>query len=155
MKRKILTEGDPRLRKKSLIISNFKDSTLKSLTQDLTQTMYEEDGVGIAAPQVGQNVRLIVVSTKDKPLVLINPVIISKSWRKETLEEGCLSVPGVYGLVKRSKNIKATYQDKNGVNHDLDAKGLLARVIQHEVDHLDGILFIDRVKNYRSKRSAK
>jgi peptide deformylase len=107
--------------------------------------MIQEDGIGIAAPQVGESIRLVIINQKDKPLIMINPRIITKSIRTEIAEEGCLSVPGVFGMVKRAKKIKATALDASGKQYVLKAEGLLARVIQHEVDHLNGILFIDKM----------
>ncbi len=150
MKLKVITEGDPRLRKKSDPVTLEIIPTLKSFIQNLTQTMYEDDGIGIAAPQVAKNIRIIVIGTKNGPLVMINPKITKKSFRKEWGEEGCLSVPGVFGDVKRSKSISATYLDKRGKLQKIHAQGLFARVIQHEVDHIDGILFIDKAKNIKN-----
>lgn len=106
--------------------------------------MYEEDGIGIASPQVGENIRLVVISTSNGPLVMVNPEILKKSWRAETAEEGCLSVRGVFGPVKRARSVTVKFTDRDGKKQQLDTSGLFARVIQHEVDHIDGILFIDR-----------
>lgn len=107
-----------------------------------------DNGVGIAAPQVSKSIQLIVVNMKDQPLVLINPKIILKSIRKELGEEGCLSVPGVFGMVKRSKTVRVKALNQKGGKLFLKAKGMLARVLQHEIDHLLGILFIDKVVRY-------
>ncbi len=147
MKLKIITEGDPRLRKKSLPVELNKIKDLKYFIKDLTQAMYEDDGIGIASPQVGENIRLIVVATADGPLVMINPEIKKKSWGQENGEEGCLSVPGVFGIVRRHKSVRVKYYDKQNSESFMNAKGLMARVIQHEIDHIDGILFIDKAKN--------
>jgi peptide deformylase len=117
------------------------------------KTMKEKDGVGLAAPQVGQNIRLIAVNTKDGVACMINPKITKKSWAKEWSEEGCLSVPGVYGQVKRHKKINCVYLDKNGAKIKIQAEGLMAVVIQHETDHLDGILFIDKAKKLKKVES--
>lgn len=146
MKLKIITEGDPRLRQKSTAIkpADLTQPKFQSFVRDLTETMYQSDGIGIAAPQTGQNIRLVIIAGEEGTLALINPIITRRSWRKESDEEGCLSVPGVYGMVRRSRNISAQWTDINGQMVKVKAGGLLARVIQHEVDHLDGVLFIDR-----------
>jgi len=138
----IITHPNPILRKKSAKIERITNE-MKRLVLDMEKTMLERDGVGLAAPQVGENIRLIVVNTKDGPIHLINPKITRKSWRKELGEEGCLSIPEVYGKVRRHKKVKAVYQDKNNNRIKIKAEGLLARVIQHEIDHLNGVLFID------------
>lgn len=155
MKLQIITEGNPLLRNKSETIPVEIISTLKVFVQNLAQTMYEDDGIGIAAPQVGKNIRLIIIGTKNGPMALFNPKITKKSWRQEWGEEGCLSVPGVFGDVKRSKSIQATYLDKKGKVQKLSAEGLFARVIQHEVDHLNGILFIDKARNISKNSTHK
>ena len=111
--------------------------------------MLEKDGVGLAAPQTGKNIRLCVVNTKEGPICLINPEITKKSWKKEWAEEGCLSIPSIFGQVRRHKNITCKYIDKDKKIIKLDADGLLARVIQHEIDHLDGVLFIDKAKDIK------
>lgn len=152
----IVINPNPILRKKAAPIANALDSDIQNLIPVLTETMIVEDGIGIAAPQVGKSIRLIIINQKDKPLVMINPKIEMKSIRAETAEEGCLSVPGVFGTVKRSKKIKATAIDESGKSFTIKAEGLLARVIQHEVDHLDGILFIDKmVKKTRDPEDDK
>ncbi|MCU0679352.1 MAG: peptide deformylase [Planctomycetes bacterium] len=147
----IITIPDPKLRQKS---ENLKEDAIKSrefqvLCDDMVKTMLEKDGVGLAAPQVGRPVRLIAVNTKNGPVVLANPKISKKSWLKEWGDEGCLSVPHSFGLVKRHKKITCFYHDRNSRQKTLIAAGLLARVIQHEVDHLDGILFIDKAKDIK------
>jgi len=113
---------------------------------DMSKTMITKDGVGLAAPQIGVLNRIIVVAYRDKVLALINPVLSKKSWLTEVEEEGCLSVPGVYGLVKRHRKITVSAYNEKAEKINFDARGLLARIIQHEVDHLDGVLFIDKVK---------
>jgi len=145
-KLKIITNPHPTLRKKANKVKINEISKLNKLLDDMEVTMRKKDGIGLAANQVNILKRIIVINTKDGALALINPEIKSKSFKKETAEEGCLSVPGIYGVVKRPQNVKvAAYtRDKNKI--ELKAKGLLARVIQHEVDHLDGVLFIDKVK---------
>jgi len=115
----------------------------------MKKLMLESDGVGLAAPQIGKNIRLCVINAKEGPICLINPKITKKSWTKEWGEEGCLSIPNVFGQVKRHKKITCQYFNLSGKVLKLSAEGLLARVIQHEVDHLDGVLFIDKARNVR------
>jgi peptide deformylase len=122
------------------------DDKIRRLLSDMELTMKEKDGVGLAGPQVGKTIRVIIVNTKDGPLAMINPKITKKSWLKEAGEEGCLSIPNFYGEVKRHKKINVSYTDKHDKKIRLSAEGLLARVIQHEVDHLNGVLFIDYLK---------
>lgn len=145
----IITNPNPILRKKS---AKIKDITRQAqqLCLDMEKTMKEKDGVGLAAPQIGQNIRLIAVNIKDGAICMINPEIIKKSLTKEFGEEGCMSIPGVYGQVKRHKKITCQYLDKTGKIKKINAQGLLARVIQHEIDHLDGILFIDKSKDAKN-----
>jgi len=151
MIREILIHPNKILHKKSEPVkaSSILSAKFKKLITDMAETMLAKDGVGLAAPQIGESIRVIVVNTKDGVLPLINPEIKKKSWRQETDEEGCLSVPGVYGYVKRPANIEVSGLTQTGEKIDLKAKGLLARVIQHEVDHLDGILFIDKAKRLK------
>lgn len=147
----ILSIPSPILREKSVVIDmkEIKSKKLKELQADMIKTMKEKDGVGLAAPQVGQNIRLIAVNTKNGVICMINPKITKKSWAKEWGEEGCLSVPGVYGKVKRCKKINCIYFNKEGIKTKIQAEGLMAVVIQHETDHLDGILFIDKAKEIK------
>lgn len=123
---------------------------LNIFCKDLIKTMINKDGVGLAAPQVGQNIRVIAVNTKEGTFCLLNPEFIKKSWAKENGEEGCLSVPKIFGDVKRHKKITCGYLDEKGRKATLKAEGLMARVLQHEIDHLDGILFIDTAKNIKN-----
>lgn len=142
----IVTHPNPILKKisKDVNTKDLKNKDFQKLVKDMTLTMLKKDGVGLAAPQIGKNIRLIVIKTKDENLVMINPVILKKSWIKETAEEGCLSLPGVFYEIKRSKNVTCEYINNNMEKIVLEAKGFFARVIQHEIDHLDGILTIDR-----------
>jgi peptide deformylase len=147
----IITAPDERLRQRSKEVDAGKINTkeIQEFCGDLAVTMKEKDGIGLAAPQTGNNIRVVVISTKDGDLCMINPVISKRSWSKEYGEEGCLSVPGIFGLVRRHKSIKCSYYDKQGKKKTIEAKNLFARVIQHEIDHLDGILFIDKAKDLK------
>ena len=146
-KRKILIEPDSILRKKSATLEKVDDS-LRELLDDMLETMYSAPGIGLAGVQIGILKRLIVIDiSKDKekksPLFLINPVIISKSNNTSVYEEGCLSLPGYFAEIERPAECQIEYVDYNGKKKDLKASGLLATCIQHEIDHLNGILFID------------
>ncbi|MFA5128631.1 MAG: peptide deformylase [Patescibacteria group bacterium] len=144
----IITTPNPILRQhaKEINPEEIKSEAIQKLISDMKETVRPAGGIGLAAPQVGISMRLIVVVTQEKVMALINPEIINFSWRKEAAEEGCLSVPGKWGPVKRSKIIKVKAFDENGKSIKFKAKDLFARVIQHEVDHLNGVLFIDRAK---------
>ncbi|MFO7766162.1 MAG: peptide deformylase [Pelovirga sp.] len=146
--REILHYPDPLLKKKSVPVTAF-DEALKQLAQDMVETMYDAPGVGLAAPQVGELLRLIVLdcSGADEPadlLIAANPEIIAAAGESYE-EEGCLSVPGFCTPVKRHQEVTLRYQDATGQTHERHAEGLLAVGIQHEIDHLDGILFVDRL----------
>lgn len=148
---KIITVNDKRLRIKSKEIEpdRIRTKEIGDFAKSMGLTMLKKDGVGLAAPQTGKNIRLIAVNTKEGVIIMYNPKIVRKSLAKEYGEEGCLSVPEIFGEVKRNKKIKCRYQDRDGRIIHVDAEGLLARVIQHEIDHLDGILFIDKAKNLK------
>ena len=140
--RQIIKEGDPILRHKSVEVRRFNER-LHVLLEDMALTMAEAEGVGLAAPQVGISKRVIVVCDGDgETLEFINPVLLSAKGMVEEAE-GCLSVPGVQGMVPRAEKIKIKAQDRDGQTFEQKAEGYLARVIQHEMDHLDGRLFID------------
>jgi len=147
----ILTDPNPILRKEStpLDAEKLKESELQEFCRDLILTMKEKDGVGLAAPQVGKNIRIIVVTVDNKPVCLINPQITKRSWARAQDEEGCLSVPGKYGQVERNKKVNCSYLTPGGKKKQIRAQDLSARIIQHEIDHLDGILFIDKAKSLR------
>lgn len=128
------------------------DDTVRQLAREMLQTMYSADGIGLAAPQVGIHKQLIVIDVNPDeaaapPLVLINPVIQSLSGTPVINQEGCLSIPNVYLDVKRPPELVVTYKDEHGRPQRLAADGLLACCIQHEIDHLNGVLFVDRVDN--------
>lgn len=144
--RKIRTDGDPILRKKSKVVSNYSDR-LKVLIEDMYETMDIAYGVGLAAPQVGILKRIIVIDNRDEEsgnrFYMINPEIIEKEGEEVSLE-GCLSVPGKQGSVKRAKDVKVRYNDLYGEEKIMEAEDFLARILQHEIDHLDGILYTDK-----------
>ena len=134
----------PNLRKKATLIEAI-DAGIRTLAENMQETMYAEGGIGLAATQVDVHKRVIVMDlseTKDQPRVMINPEIIQRVG-SEQMQEGCLSVPGFYETVERAEKIRCRYLDLEGESRELDADGLLAVCIQHEIDHLDGKLFID------------
>jgi len=146
---KIITHPNPILRQKAKPVKDISDQKIQRLIPQMAELMLKSDGLGLAAPQVAESLRLVVVRYQDDNLALINPKITGKSILKEIDEEGCLSVPNVYGQVSRCRKITVKYQDPAGKIHKLSGEGLFARLIQHEVDHLDGILFIDKAKKLR------
>jgi peptide deformylase len=140
----ILEYPDPRLRTKAEPIDAV-DDAVRKLADDMLETMYSAKGVGLAASQVDVHRRLLVLDVseaRDTPLVLINPEIVAAEGRAPG-EEGCLSLPGIYDKLERAERIKVRAQDRNGVRFELDAEGMLAVCIQHEMDHLEGKLFVD------------
>lgn len=144
--RNLRYEGDEILRKKSKEVSVV-DDKIRTLLDDMVETMYAYDGVGLAAPQVGILKRVVVIDVEDGNVYkMINPKIIARSG-EQVGQEGCLSVKEKKGIVKRPMNITVEYTNENGETVILEAEELLARAICHEVDHLEGILFVDRVKN--------
>lgn len=145
--------GDPVLREKAAPVEAFSDE-IRTLISDMFDTMYAEEGVGLAAPQVGVGQRIIVVDPHEddvEPFALVNPEIVHFSIELERGEEGCLSIPGLKEIVERSASVRVEALDGQGQPVSLEAEGLLARILQHEVDHLDGILFIDRVSALKRK----
>lgn len=151
MIRDVITHPNDILRKKAAPLKrdDFSRPEFQQLITDMMETLLAEDGLGLAAPQIDESVRVIIVQTKDGPRPLINPEIIKKSWAKIREEEGCLSVPGVYGVVARSRRIRVRAWNTEGDPLEFNAQGLLACILQHEIDHLDGILFIDKAKKIR------
>ena len=146
-KRKIIIEPDPILRKKSASLEKV-DDDLRKLMDDMLETMYSAPGIGLAAVQIGVLKRLIVIDIsrndeKKKPLFLVNPEITFKSKRTSTYEEGCLSLPGHFAEIERPAECHLNFIDYNGKKQNLKTGGLLATCIQHEIDHLNGVLFID------------
>ncbi len=140
--RNIVKHGDPVLRKISRTVLKF-DERLHTLLDDMRETMYEADGVGLAAPQVGILRRVCVVDIGEGLIELVNPVIIENSG-EQTESEGCLSLPGNYKTTRRPMKVTVRAQDRNGNTFTVEGEGLLARAFCHEIDHLDGVLFIDR-----------
>ncbi|NJO77966.1 MAG: peptide deformylase [Cyanobacteria bacterium RM1_2_2] len=143
--------GDRVLRQPAKRITKI-DDEVRLLARQMLQTMYSEDGIGLAAPQVGIHKQLIVVDCEPDqpeapPLILINPVILKSSQKQCVTQEGCLSIPQVFLDVVRPENIEVSFKDEQGRPQRLKADGLLARVIQHEIDHLNGVVFVDRVEN--------
>jgi peptide deformylase len=143
----VLTHPNDSLRKKSSAISaeEILNVEFQGFLDDLAETMKEQDGAGLAAPQVGKHQRAVAVETEKGVRFFINPKIILKSIFKNVMEEGCLSVPGVFGEVKRPKTIWIKFQDRQGKWRKEKGDNYLSRVLQHEIDHLDGVLFIDKV----------
>lgn len=155
--RPVLQFPDPRLREKSKPIDVVTDA-LRQLAQDMCEVMYDEPGIGLAAPQVGESVRLVVVDTEwneeggtKSPLILVNPVL-SEPEGKIVWKEGCLSVPDFEAEVERAERILLTATDLEGAEIAIRAEGLQAVCFQHEVDHLDGRLFIDRISHLKRSR---
>ena len=156
MLRNILHYPDPRLRKIAASVVVF-DKKISTLTEDLFETMYHSSGIGLAATQIDVHLRVIVVDVsrdKSSPRCLINPVIQSKTGVVES-KEGCLSVPETVDFVDRAENISVTAQAENGSEFTLEAEGLLAICIQHEIDHLDGKLFVDYLSALKQSRLKK
>lgn len=135
--------GDPILRKKSKEVTEINDR-IKTLLDDMVETMYEHEGVGLAAPQVGVLRRVVVIDVGEGPIKLINPEIIYEEG--EFIDaEGCLSIPNRAGTVKRPEKVKVKYLDENGEEKIIEGAGLLSKALCHEIDHLNGILFIDKI----------
>lgn len=139
---KVVLNGDPVLRKISRPVKEVNDN-IRKLLANMAETMYHEKGVGLAAPQVGINKRVIVVDVGDGLYKLVNPEIISSSGIQDG-PEGCLSVPNIVGNVKRSEHVQVKALNENGENILLEASGFKARAFQHEIDHLNGIIFTDK-----------
>ena len=155
----IVIEPDPILRKKSERLEKV-DDEIKKLLDDMLETMYAAPGIGLAAVQIGILKRLIVIdiskeNEKKNPIFLINPVIISRSSDTSVYEEGCLSLPGHFAEIERPAECKVEYIDYDGKKKEIKAKGLLSTCIQHEVDHLNGVLFIDYLSKLKKDMIVK
>ena len=146
MKMQIMYEGEPILRAKAEPLTKVTNKVRK-LVEDMFETMYADNGIGLAAPQVAAGLRVIVIDIQtrgSKPIAVINPEIITEEGEQESVE-GCLSCPGLSAAVKRAQRVTVTGMDTKGRHVEYDVDGLPAIVFQHEIDHLDGILFIDRL----------
>ena len=149
--------GDPILREECVEVGEI-DDELRRLAKDMFDTMYEADGVGLAAPQVGITKRLIVVDPREegvKPRALVNPRVVEASDATDRAEEGCLSMPGLRDVVERKAEVVVEAEDLDGEAVRLEADGLHARVLLHEIDHLDGVLFVDRLSPLKRKMLMK
>jgi len=157
--RAILTAPDARLKAVSTAVGTV-DSAIRALVDDLTDSMYAADGIGLAAVQIGVAKRVIVIDLDQKegkknPRAFINPKILWASEEKAVFEEGCLSVPEIWDDVERPARIRAEYLDRDGRKQILEADGLLATCLQHEMDHLDGVLFIDHLSRLKRSMALK
>ncbi|MEM1160467.1 MAG: peptide deformylase [Pseudomonadota bacterium] len=149
MRRPILIHPDPRLRTVCDPITEFGED-IRALKDQMLGTMYEAPGLGLAAPQIGLTKRLLVMDCAKSdegempsPMCIVNPEIVSRTDETAEREEGCLSIPGTFTQIKRPAAVRVRYQDEDGVEHERDFEGLWATCVQHEMDHLDGKLFID------------
>ena len=157
--RPILTAPDPRLQAVSTDVVNV-DAEIRKLVDDMAESMYEASGIGLAAVQVGVPKRVIVIDLDQKegkknPRAFINPKILWASEETAVFEEGCLSVPEIWDDVERPARIKAEYLDRDGVKQTLEADGMLATCLQHEMDHLNGVLFIDHLSRLKRSMAIK
>ncbi|MGI9049064.1 MAG: peptide deformylase [Rubrobacteraceae bacterium] len=143
--------GDPVLKSRSTPVKDF-DESLERLAADMLSTMRSHDGVGLAANQVGRLKRILVAAVEEEEYVVVNPVVESRTEESEKAPEGCLSIPGVLVEVERSKGIAVSGRDVTGEPVRIEVEGLLARILQHEIDHLDGVLILDRTD--RESRKA-
>ena len=155
--REVRLLGDPVLREKAAPVEAVTDE-VRALIADMFETMYAEDGVGLAAPQIGISERILVIDTREdgsQPIAFVNPVIREVSDETEKAEEGCLSLPGLNDVVERSARVVVDGLDRDGKPQKIEADGLLSRALQHEIDHIDGILFIDRVSPLKRQMLLK
>jgi len=157
--RPILTAPDPRLKAVSTPVETV-DAAVKTLVADMVETMYAAEGIGLAAIQVGEAKRILVIDIDQKdgeknPRAFINPVILSASDEMATYEEGCLSVPEIWDEVERPARVRLEYLDESGARQEIEADGLLATALQHEMDHLNGTLFIDHLSRLKRSMALK
>ena len=157
--RHIITLPDPKLRLISKLLERVDDSVRK-LLDDMVQTMHEAPGIGLAAIQVAEPLRMLVIDLAKKdeppqPLQFINPEIVWSADDRSVYEEGCLSIPEYYEEVERPASVRARFVDRDGKQQEILAEGLLATVLQHEIDHLDGVLFIDHISKLKRDRVTK
>jgi peptide deformylase len=151
---KIRTYPDPVLKKKAEEVREI-SAELKNFFSRMIEIMEAKEGVGLAAPQVGESKKVIVVRTERGPAVFVNPKIIKKSRETERAEEGCLSLPGIWLEIKRAKEIELEAVDTDGKKIQIKAEGLLARIFQHEIDHLEGKLIIDHLDFFKKLKIKK
>ena len=155
----ILLIPDQRLKQVAAPVTSV-DTNVRKLLDDMLETMYAAPGIGLAAPQVGSLIRAVTIDLAREnepkaPLFLINPRIVWSSEERSTYQEGCLSIPDYYEDVERPARVRVEYQDRTGEEQELVAEGLLATCIQHEIDHLNGILFIDHISRLKRERVWK
>jgi len=146
--------GDPVLKTRAALVESFDESLIR-LTQDMLATMRDNEGVGLAATQVGRLKRVFVAAIEDDEYVIVNPVLTDRSETTETATEGCLSIPGIQVDVERLVAVTISGQDVSGKPLQIEASDLLARVLQHEVDHLDGVLILDRTDRQSRKAAMR
>lgn len=156
-RRRVLHNPDPELREISrpLSVAEITSDDMRALVADMKETMKLENGVGLAAPQINQKIRLIVAQTPRGVKGYFNPVITKRSEKLVDSEEGCLSVPGIFGVVKRHKAITVSVLNEKGEEEIIKTGGLLSVIFQHEIDHLDGVLFIDRAHSLHELTKEK
>ena len=159
MVRKLRLLGDPVLREKADEVVAY-DASLRSLVRDMFETMYHEEGIGLAAPQIGVPTRVIVLDLRredhdDEPMALVNPRLTFTSSETAKQTEGCLSIPGLEEIVERPARVRVEARDPEGEPVEMEADDLLARALQHEIDHLDGVLFLDRVSALKRRMLLK
>ncbi len=155
--RTIIQLPDPRLREETASVQNIAAPEIQTLIDDMIETMYAAEGVGLAATQIAVSKRIAVIDVSkehDQPMVLINPAITA-SEGEELMSEGCLSIPGVYDKAPRALRVTLCAQDRTGKPYEIEADGLLAHAIQHEVDHLNGKLFIDYLSPLKRQMARK
>ena len=157
--RPILTAPDPRLKAVSEPVAKV-DADIRTLIDDMIETMYGADGIGLAAIQIGVAKRVLVMDIDQKdgkknPVAYVNPKILWASEEMATFEEGCLSVPEIWDEVERPAKIKAEYLDRDGKRHEIEAEGLLAVCLQHEMDHLEGVIFLDHLSKLKRNMALK
>jgi peptide deformylase len=149
---KIVKVPDPVLETKTALVKEITPEILK-LAKDMIDTCRKAQGIGLAAPQIGKSLRLCIINLEHlglPPFALINPKIVKTSWKKVNMEEGCLSIPGLFGMVKRPAKVTVKALNIEGIETKFEADGILARVLQHEIDHLDGVLFTSKMSKQTS-----
>jgi peptide deformylase len=146
--------GDPVLKTRASPVESF-DGSLSDLAEAMLATMRKHEGVGLAANQVGRLKRILVAAVEDEEFVLVNPVVEESAGTTEKEREGCLSIPGIHVEVDRPTAIRVSAQDASGTPLELEASGLLARILQHEIDHLDGVLILDRTDRESRKAAMR